>query len=274
MRKPKNASTRTGSSVVLRDDAGAERTHGASITRLSAGLAAAVTLLALVITGAVSVPVASADDSKSSSPRYVVKGDPYKRVGAKVAAQLKAAESINKHATGPKRKVLDYRLANKWDHGQTTVRRQFAASWLWSGRAIKNISTKELKVVRSTVRKHYGTRQPPSDLVRIGADAIPACRGRSGLETLGNGNWNIHLSSCQTSVIISTLRYGGLAAGYIATKMGPSAPIGALTALLMEAGAEWVDLIRGSSTVGAVYVMRRLIGPARARLQVLTLLPQ
>lgn len=217
---------------------------------------------------------AHADDAVSAAPRYVLKGDPYKRVGAKAVAQLKAAQSINEHATGPKRKVLDYKLASKWDKGQTTARRQFAASWLWTGRSIKNISKSELKVVRSYVRKHFGSRKPSLGMLRITPDASPGCRGRSGLQTLGHGEWNVHFSSCQTATILLTLRYGGLAAGYIATKMGPSAPIGVVTALLMEAGAEWVDFIRGFSTVSAVYVMRRLIGPVRARMQVLTLMPQ
>ncbi len=129
-------------------------------------------------------------------------------------------------------------------------------------------------MVRSYVRKYFGNRKPSVGLSRIALDASPVCRGRSGLETFGHGNWNVHFSSCQTAAILHTLRYGGLAAGYIATKMGPSAPIGVVTALLMEAGAEWIDSIRGFSTVGAVYVMRRLIGPARARMQVLTLMPQ
>ena len=81
-------------------------------------------------------------------------------------------------------------------------------------------------------------------------------------------------SSCQTAAILLSLRYGGIAAGLISTKLGPSAPIGVLTALLMEAGAEWIDFIRGFSTSNAVYVMRRLVGPSRARTQVLTLMPQ
>jgi hypothetical protein len=237
-------------------------------------LAAAIALLALVAGVTVKAPAAHADDSVSSVPRYVLKGDPYKRVGAKVAAQLKAAQSINQHATGPKRKVLDYRLANKWDKGQSTVRRQFAASWLWSGRSIKNIGKRERKVVKSYLRKYFGSRKPSLDLLAVNSDAAPRCQGRSGLESLGSGNWNVNLSSCQTAVILLSLRYGGIAAGLVSTKMGPSAPIGVLTALLMEAGAEWIDFIRGFSSANAVYVMRRLVGPPRARTQVLTLMPQ
>lgn len=238
--------------------------------KLTGVVATATVLMAILVGATVTAPAAHADDATGSATRYVLKGDPYQRVGAKIATQLKAAQSINEHATGPKRKVLDYKLANRWDKGQTTVRRQFAASWLWSGKSIKNISKKERKVVKSYVRKYYGSRKPSPDLVEVDSDASPRCRGRSGLESFGNGNWNVHLSSCQTSAILRSLRYGGLAAGLIATKMGPTAPIGVVTALLMEAGAEWIDL----SSVNAVYVMRRLIGPARARTQVLTLMPQ
>jgi hypothetical protein len=239
------------------------------------GLTVAAAVLALLATLGLVPPPAAADDSRApATPRKVVQGDPYKLVGAKVAAQLKAAQSINGHATGPKRKVLDYKLANRYDKGHTTVRRQFAASWLWSGRSIKNISKKEREVVKSYVRKYFGSRKPSPDLVKVGSDASPRCQGRSGWESFGNGNWNVSLSSCQTSAIMRSLRYGGLAAGLIATKMGPSAPIGVVTAFLMEAGAEWIDLIRDVSSVNAVYVMRRLIGPARARTQVLTLMPQ
>jgi hypothetical protein len=242
--------------------------------RSISAVAAAIVLLALAASISVTTPVARADDSVSSTRRYVVKGDPYRRVGATVTRQLKAAQSINEHATGPKRKVLDYKLANKWDKGQTTVRRQFAASWLWSGKSIKNISKKERKIVRSYVKKYFGNRKPFPDLLAVGSDASPRCQGRSGLESFGNGNWNIHLSSCQTAGILLTLRYGGVASGLIATKMGPFAPIGVLTAVLMEAGAEWVDFIRSFSSVNSVSVMRRLVGPSRARIQVLTLLPQ
>lgn len=237
-------------------------------------LATATVSLALIAGVNVAAPAAHADDAVGSPSRYVLKGDPYQRVGAKVAAQLKAAQSINEHATGPKRKLLDYKLARKWDKGQTTVRRQFAASWLWSGKSVKNISKKERKVVVSYVRKYFGIRKPSPDVVKVHSNGSPRCQGRSGLESFGNGNWNVHLSSCQTSAILRSLRYGGLAAGVIATKMGPGAPIGVLTALLMEAGAEWIDLVRDLSSVNAVYVMRRLIGPARARTQVLTLMPQ
>ncbi len=133
----------------------------------------------------------------------MLKGDPYKRVGAKVAAQLKAAQSINQHATGPKRKVLDYRLANKWDKGQSTVRRQFAASWLWSGRSIKNISKRERKVVKSYVRKYFGKPEAVAGSSGGGLRCCAAVPGQgSGLESLGSGNWNVNLTSCQTAVIL------------------------------------------------------------------------
>ncbi len=239
------------------------------------GLTIAAAVLALLATLGLVPPPAAADDGRApATPRKVVKGDPYRLVGAKVAAQLKAAQSINQHATGPKRKVLDYKLARKYDKGHATVRRQFAASWLWTGKSIKNISKKERKIVRSYVNKYFGSRRPSPDLVEVGSDAYPQCQGRSGHESFGNGNWNIYLSSCQTSAIMRSLRYGGLAAGLIATKMGPGAPIGVVTAFLMEASAEWIDAVRDLSSIDAVYVMRRLIGPSRARLQVLTLMPQ
>ncbi len=75
--------------------------------RLRAVLMATTVLSALLVGVAVMAPSARADDAVSAAPRYVLQGDPYKRVGAKAAAQLKAAQSINEHATGPKRKVLD-----------------------------------------------------------------------------------------------------------------------------------------------------------------------
>ncbi len=60
----------------------------------------------------------------------------------------------------------------------------------------------------------------------------------------------------------------------ISTKMGPSAPIGVLTALLMGAAAEWIDFIRGSQPANAVYVMRRLVGPPLLVHRSLTMMPQ
>lgn len=254
-----------------RDQAGGERTHGASITRFAAGLAAVVSLLALVVTGAVSVPVASADDSKSTSQRYVVKGDPYKLVGAKVAAQLKAAQSINDHATGPKRRVLDYRLANKWDKGQTTVRRQFAASWLWTGRTIKNISKKERTVVKAYVKRYFSNNGATR---ATQMDSAPRCRGRSGFTSLGGGEWNAYFSSCGTTVLIAELQVAGIAAGYVATRLPFMAPVALLTAAALEIGAVGITALRDLSSEGAVYVIRRMIGPPTARQQIITMLPQ
>ncbi len=161
-------------------------------------LTAAAAVLALVGALGLFPPPADADDSSTPpTPRRVVKGDPYRLVGDKVAKQLKAGQSINEHATGPKRKVLDYKLANKWDKGQTTVRRQFAASWLWSGKSIKNISKKERKIVRSYVKKYLGDRKPSG--ARASADAVPRCTGQDKFESLGHGQWNAHLNSCNTA---------------------------------------------------------------------------
>lgn len=161
---------------------------------LARGLAVAAAVLALLAALGLIPPPAAADDGRApATPRKVVKGDPYKLVGAKVAGQLKAAQSINEHATGPKRKVLDYKLANTYDRGHTTVRRQFAASWLWSGKSIKNISKKERKIVRSYVKKYFGSRNPSRAVLKVDSDASPRCQGRSGLESFGNGNWNVHL---------------------------------------------------------------------------------
>lgn len=237
----------------------------------------AATVATLALVGGVAVtsaPPAHGDDGRATTPRYVLKGDPYKRVGAKKAKQLRAAQSINEHATGPKRKVLDYKLANKYDKGQTTVRRQFAASWLWTGRKIKNISAKERKVVKSYVKKYFGKTKAPSGLRAPSLDASSRCKGKGGFESLGGGAWNGYFNSCSTAIMIAELRYGGILVGLIATKMGPYAPVGVAAAVLMEAGAEWIDLLRGLSPHSAVYVMRRLIGPATARLQVFTMLPQ
>jgi hypothetical protein len=152
--------------------------------------AAVVTALALLGALAVTAPPAQADDSSARKTRYVLTGDPYQRVGAKTAKQLKAAESINKHATGPKRKVLDYKLADKYDKGQTTTRRQFAASWLWSGKRVKNISAKERKVVRGYVKTYFGKRKPTpkaSGSSDLRTDEKNYCRGRGGFESLGGG---------------------------------------------------------------------------------------
>ena len=153
---------------------------------LARGLAVAAAVLALLAALGLIPPPAAADDGRAPAiPRKVVRGDPYKVVGAKVAAQLKAAQSINEHATGPKRKVLDYKLANTYERGHTTVRRQFAASWLWSGKSIKNISKKERKIVRSYVKKYFGKRTPSG--ARGRADAAPRCKGKDGFESLGHG---------------------------------------------------------------------------------------
>lgn len=233
--------------------------------------------LALVAGAAVtSAPPAHGDDSKATTPRYVLKGDPYKRVGAKKAKQLRAAQSINKHATGPKRKVLDYKLANKYDKGQTTVRRQFAASWLWTGRKIKNISVKERKIVKSYVKKYYGKKT--ASKLSVGSDERgdrrQLCRGKGGFKSLGGGQWNAYFNSCSTAIMIGELQFGGLLVGYIATKMGPSAPVGLIAAALMEAGAIWITVLRDLSPDSAVWVFRRMIGPRTARQQVITMLPQ
>jgi hypothetical protein len=236
--------------------------------------AAISTLLAIAVTAGVSVPAAHADDKKGHPSHYVLKGDPYKRVGAKKAAELKAAQSINRHATGPKRKVLDYKLADKYDKGHTKVRRQFAASWLWSGRAIKHISTKERKIVKSYVKKYFGKKKAPGALATRMPDAAVRCTGRGGYVSLGGGEWNGYFNSCSTAIMIAELRYGGILVGLIATGMGPSSPVGVVAAVLMEAGAEWIDLLRGFSSHDAVYVMRRLVGRSQASMQVFTMLPQ
>lgn len=240
------------------------------------GLAALSASLALVITiGAVAAP-ARADDSKSSTPRVVVKGDPYRHLGAKTAKQLKAAESINRHATGPKRKVLDYRLADKYDRGQTKARRQFAASWLWVGKKVKNISAKERKIVKSYVKKYFGKRKPPKASTSLDqrVDRRDYCRGKGGFESLGGGEWNAYFSSCSTAIMIAELQFGGLLVGYIATKMGPYAPVGLIAAGLMEVGAIWITVLRDLSPDNAIWIMRRMIGPKTSRQQVLTMLPQ
>jgi hypothetical protein len=240
---------------------------------LGRGLTAAAAVLALVATlGLIPSPAAADDVRAPATPRTVVKGDPYKLVGAKVAAQLRAGQSINQHATGPKRKVLDYKLAKKYDKGNSTVRRQFAASWLWTGRSIKNISKKERQIVRSYVKKYFGKRTPSG--ARGHADAASRCRGKDGFESLGGGQWNAYLNSCSTAVIIGELQVGGIIVGYVATKAGPYAPVGLLAAGLMEIGSAWIATLRDLSPYSAVYVMRRLIGPSTARQQILTMLPQ
>lgn len=232
-------------------------------------------VLAVIITLGLLPPQAAADDgSTPAAPRKVVKGDPYKLVGAKVAAQLKAAQSINEHATGPKRKVLDYKLAKKHDKGHSTVRRQFAASWLWTGKSIKNISRKETRIVRSYVKKYFGTSTPPPGWSATALNAPARCRGKGGFESLGGGAWNGWLSSCSTALLIAELRYGGIVVGLIATKMGPYAPAGVTAAVLMEVGAESIDLLRAFSPYGAIVIIRRLVGPANAPQQVFTILPQ
>ena len=92
--------------------------------------------------------------------------------------------------------------------------------------------------------------------------------------SLGGGEWNGYFNSCSTAIMIAELRYGGILVGLIATGMGPSAPVGVVAAVLMEAGAEWIDLLRGFSSHNAVYVMRRLVGRSQASMQVFTMLPQ
>ena len=241
---------------------------------LARGLTVAAAVLALLATIGLTPPPAAADDSRApgTPSKVVVKGDPYKLVGTKVAAQLKAAQSINEHATGPKRKVLDYKLAKKYDKGHSTVRRQFAASWLWTGKSIKNISTRERKIVKSYVRKYFGKSTPSTAMSR--ADVIARCKGKDGFESLGHGQWNAYLNSCSTAIIIGELQVGGILVGYLATRTGPYAPIGLLAAVLMEIGSAWIAVLRDLSSDSAVYVMRRLIGPATAQQQVLTILPQ
>lgn len=241
------------------------------VPRLAGGFGIAVTALALISSVGLLAPPAVADDSSAAPSRQIVKGDPYKLVGTKAAAQLKVAQSINDHATGPKRKVLDYKLANKWDKGQTTVRRQFAASWLWTGRTIKNISKKERRVVKAYVKKYFS---------KIGAatamqmNSAPRCRGRSGFKSMGGGEWNAYFSSCGTTVLIAELQVAGIAAGYVATRVPVMAPIALLTAAAMEIGAVGIATLRDISTEGAVYMVRRLIGPSTARQQIITMLPQ
>jgi hypothetical protein len=238
-------------------------------------VAVAVAGLGLIATtGVTATTPALADDGSTRPTRFVLKGDPYKHVGAKRAAELKAAQSINEHATGPKRKVLDYKLADKYDKGHKTVRRQFAASWLWTGRTIKHISKKERKVVKSYVKKYFGKAKAPSGLAATARDASVRCTGRGGFQSLGGGEWNGYFNSCSTAIMIAELRYGGILVGLIATKMGPYSPAGVAAAVLMEAGAEWIDLLRGLSSSNAVFVIRRLIGPATASQQVFTMLPQ
>jgi hypothetical protein len=85
---------------------------------------------------------------------------------------------------------------------------------------------------------------------------------------------NAYFSSCSTAIMIGELQFGGILVGYIATKMGPFAPVGMLAAGLMEAGAVWISVLRDLSPDNAIVVMRRLLGPRTARQQVLTMLPQ
>lgn len=235
-------------------------------------IAVAAAVLALIATlGLVPVPAAADDVRAPATPRRVVKGDPLKLVGTKVAVQLKAAQSINDHATGPKRKVLDYKLASKWDKGQTTVRRQFAASWLWTGKTIKNISKKERRIVKAYVVRYF-VKKTPAAATQM--DSAPRCRGRSGFTSLGGGEWNAYFSSCGTTFLIAELQVAGIVAGYVATRVPFLAPVALLTAAAMEVGAVGIATLRDISSEGAVYVVRRMIGPSTARQQVITMLPQ
>ena len=113
--------------------------------------------------------------------------------------------------------MLDYNLANKWDKGQTTVRRQFAASWLWSGKSIKNISKKERKIVRSYVKKYFGDRKPSGPP----CGSADAARCRAGRVSLRHGN-GTHSRRARPPASVSV----GMATpvGFVATRMGPFAP--------------------------------------------------
>lgn len=240
--------------------------------RLRAALTAAVASLALVASAA---PMAEAAPAAPPPPQtaqgwatggstgWKARGDD-RKLSKTTQANLKIARTISEKAINKSRTTLDYGKANKYDKGKVTLRRQFAAGWLWSGKKISHISSAELKAVKREIpaqalaHKPLKTKAYGLALVGPAKAANSKCTGvTKSVQKAAKGkpwDWWYYYNSCKTNDIKFWLKVGAGAAGVVAALFPPSAPLTVTVAALLVVGQDWIDNKQANSPVDAVII--------------------
>ena len=158
-------------------------------------------------------------------------------------------------------KTLDYKKANKHDKGEVSVRRQLAATYLWSGRKVSHISKTELK----KVKKYISKKKKPKGFTLDDAQSFgTSCPGKSGVATVydkhrARRGWAVYLNRCQTTAITATMQGIGATTAIMAISLGKKRPDVAaacgIVSIFSLIGAYVVDEVRNYSSTQSVYFL-------------------
>ena len=174
--------------------------------------------------------------------------------------QIQAAVDIVLRAVSKDGKTLDYKKANKHDKGEVGVRRQLAATYLWSGRKVSHISKTELK----KVKKYISKKKKPKGFTLDDAQSFgTSCPGKSGVATVydkhrARRGWAVYLNRCQTTAITATMQGIGATTAILAISLGKKRPdVAAACGIvcLSLIGAYVVDEVRNYSSTQSVYFL-------------------
>lgn len=218
-----------------------------------------------------------------SSGKKVIKTNAHNRNLSRITHNITV-----KSVTRPKgkRPRLNYKTADKWDEGQYTLRRQYAAAFSWNGGDLTNISSAELKKVKAMKAQLPARGARIKAAARKGSAVSPQtvspmagtnCTGRNKTDTLTTTypsapNTKVvyakiyWLDSCETNKAYAVLGIIGLASGYAGAMTGKlGAAIGGLVVVLGGAAATWIWYCQSNSNVNAVKIKIANSGNGQAR---------
>lgn len=233
------------------------------LRRIAALALAAVCSLTLIGGASLTVPAQASPriatpDAEGQPPRFRVE---WRSVPKAKKKQIQVAVDIIRRAVSKDGKTLDYKKANKYDKGEVGVRRQLAATYLWSGRKVSHISKAELK----KVKKHISKKKKPKGFSHERVQSFgTSCPGNSGVTTVydkhgARRGWAVYLNQCQTTAITATMQGIGATTAILAISLGKKRPDAAaacgIVSIFSLIGAYAVDEVRNYSSTQSVYFL-------------------
>lgn len=242
-------------------------------------LVSAAASLALLFTVAPALAPASAPEPAAAAQAPVKPKTIKKKPTKAQAKDLADLDYMFDRSLNWKTKTIDYKKADKFDHGRTTFRRKSVAWFAWGGGKIKNISKAERKKVRSYFpkRSHHDVRfedkidaaQTVSPLGASSVDAGPSrAPAKAGWTCTGTRKViyvdsriikntyarQIYLDSCAANVAQYAAGAGVIAFGVLAFYFPPSAEVALWGGAILGLGALTIELFQDSSSKDAVVI--------------------